>query len=31
MNKELLEIIEKNARLSNKDIAIMLSKEEGDI
>ena len=31
MNKELLEIIEKNARLSNKDIAVMLSKEEGDI
>ncbi len=31
MNKELLEIIENNARLSNKDIAVMLSKEEGDI
>ncbi len=31
MNKELLEIIEKNARLTNKDIAVMLSKEEGDI
>ncbi len=31
MNKELLEIIEKNARLTNEDIAVMLSKEEGDI
>ena len=30
MNKELLEIIEKNARLTNEDIAVMLSKEEGD-
>ena len=31
MKKELLEIIENNARLTDKDIAVMLSKEEGDI
>ncbi len=31
VNTELLEIIEKDARLTNEQIAVMLDKEEGDI
>ena len=31
MDKKILEILEKDGRLSQKQIAMMLSKEEGDI